>query len=112
VRNLTDNRCLEIIELAQVKKVKPVGMRNTFWSATDVWARMRPFEEAPVRKVTEVLARITPSRCAPAPITTEPETTQIMFAAFAPPASIDFLPAAMFRVPATWKIQAVKRNHK
>jgi hypothetical protein len=73
---------------------------------------MRPFKEAPVRKLTEVLPRITPSRCAPAATVTEPETTQTMFDLSAPPASIAFLPAEMFRVLATWKIQALKRNDK
>lgn len=80
-------------------------MTVAFWSATKVCPSKRLLAVAPVCKVMAVLPRITPSMCEPAAAVTEPATTQTMLLASAPPARVILLPAAIVRVPATWKIQ-------
>lgn len=79
-----------------------------FCSATFVCARMRPLSELPVTNVTAVFPKITPSICAPACAVTSPATTHTMFRASAPPASVTRCAAAMPRLPAIWKIHAVR----
>jgi len=58
------------------------------WRVTAVWARNRPFAEAPVSTAISVFERRTPSKCAVVPMETEPAVCQKMFFARAPPASV------------------------
>lgn len=79
-----------------------------FWRATPVWLRIRPFIVAPVLSVTAVAPSNTPSRCAPDPISTAPETTQKMLRARAPPERMTLTLDDVVNVPAIWKMNAVE----
>src|SRR5450631_2332491 len=75
-----------------------------FWRVTAVWARSRPFVDAPVFMAIFVLVRMVPSECAVVPMMTPPAVCQKTFLACAPPLRMTFVAEAWLRVPAIWNI--------
>ena len=75
------------------------GVMVTDWRVTSVCANIRPFKDEPVLRLTPVLDKMMPSKCAPASTSTSKAADQKMFFASAPPVRVTlmFVACTMFR---------------